>query len=83
MKMSDTETATKTKWTENLWTFIVAAAIAGPFALPLLWRNPRLGRTAKISWTVVVLALTAFLLLGTGELFRNTLEQLEALRAAQ
>ncbi len=40
---------------------VVSICCVGPLALPLIWWRPGLNRTAKIVWTVVVLALSAVL----------------------
>lgn len=54
------------RWIDSYWTFFVAAALVGPFALPVLWRNPKFSKQAKWILTVLVLALTGFLIWITG-----------------
>ncbi len=49
------------------WAFIFAVLIAGPFALPLLWANPRYARTTKVFWSLVVLVLTIALVFFSAE----------------
>ncbi len=56
------------------WTFIGAALLVGPLALPLLWRNSKTTRTTKIVWTTIVLAFTAFLIWGSASLTQKLLE---------
>lgn len=51
---------------ENRWYFkihwlVVAFLCVGPFALPLLWINPRISRKSKVITTVLVLIVTYFL----------------------
>lgn len=46
------------KWYFKTRTLVIALLIAGPFALPLLWFNPRYKVFHKIVWTVILLALT-------------------------
>lgn len=58
--------STKVKIIDNLWTFIVATAVAGPFALPLLWRNPRYKKSTKIYVSVAVILFTLFLVFVAG-----------------
>lgn len=53
---------TKIKVIDSLWTLIIAIACLGPFALPLLWRNPRFSKSKKIWVSVVVCVLTLVLL---------------------
>ncbi|MGA2775629.1 MAG: hypothetical protein ABSE81_06160 [Candidatus Omnitrophota bacterium] len=40
---------------------IVAFLLVGPFALPLVWFNPRLNKKVKILVTVIVIALSYWL----------------------
>jgi hypothetical protein len=53
-----------------LGTAVIGAALlaAGPFALPLLWLSPRLGKIAKIVITVLVLVLSYYLYVETERL---------------
>ncbi len=37
---------------------VISICCVGPLALPLIWWRPGLNRTAKVVWTVVVLALS-------------------------
>lgn len=48
----------KDPWYFNFSVLIGALLVAGPFALPLLWINPRYSRKAKIIWTVLILVLS-------------------------
>ena len=50
------------KFIDSFWVFIVATAVSGPLALPLLWRNPHYSVKTKTLVTVAVLAFTALLL---------------------
>jgi hypothetical protein len=52
----------KVRVIDSVWTLIVAIAFIGPFALPLLWRNPRFSRNSKIFWSVVTVLLTVLCL---------------------
>jgi lipopolysaccharide export LptBFGC system permease protein LptF len=42
------------------WIAVLALTALGPFALPLVWRTPRLDRTGKVIASVIVIALTAW-----------------------
>jgi hypothetical protein len=44
-----------------LWIVLLGLTVLGPFALPLVWRTPQLGRTAKWIATVVVVGVSAYL----------------------
>ncbi len=48
----------KVKWHHSTFGIITALCCAGPFALPLVWTNPRLSNTKKIVITIVVAILT-------------------------
>jgi Na+/proline symporter len=52
---------TKIKVIDSLWTFAIAVAFLGPFALPLLWRNPRFTTRTKVMGSIFVVLLTLFL----------------------
>jgi hypothetical protein len=59
----ETNPEKKVRIIDSFWTFLVATVVVGPFALPLLWRNPRFKRSTKIIGSVVVIALTVGLLI--------------------
>ncbi|MFL5813429.1 MAG: hypothetical protein ACJ763_07605 [Bdellovibrionia bacterium] len=52
----------KERMLDSGWTIIIGIAVFGPFALPLLWRNPRYGRGTKVFWTLVTAVITVFCL---------------------
>jgi hypothetical protein len=58
----------KQKWLESIWTFLGAVLLIGPFALPLLWKNPRYSRTTKIAVSVLVTLFTLLLIWGSARL---------------
>lgn len=41
---------------------VLALTVLGPFALPLVWKSPRISRNGKWAWTIVLTLLTAVLL---------------------
>lgn len=51
----------KTKFTQSTTAIVVGLLTIGPFALPLVWANPRWSRTAKTVITVGVLVGTALI----------------------
>lgn len=51
----------KTPWYFKTSVLVVALLSVGPFALPLLWFNPRYSRTLKIVVTLGVVILSAAL----------------------
>jgi len=60
---------------DSLWTFFVAVAVAGPFALPLLWRNPRFKVTTKIAASIAVIVYTILLTKLATSIFTDLLDQ--------
>ena len=51
----------KGKWYFSMAVFVMALLCVGPFALPLLWLNPRFTLKRKIVVSVIVIVLTYFL----------------------
>lgn len=74
----------KPKIIDSLWTFFVAVMVAGPFALPLLWRNPRFSAKTKILGSVIVIVYTiALTKLATGIFSEMMAQYEEILKSAQ
>ena len=65
----------KPKIIDSFWAFLIATAIAGPLALPLLWRNPRYQKSTKIWASVLVIIFTLFLIYGAGSFIDNVLSE--------
>ena len=51
----------KQKWYFSTSTFVIALLCFGPFALPLMWFNPRYKLITKIIVSVLVIAVTIWL----------------------
>ena len=51
------------RWYHRPAVVILAVLAAGPFALPLVWYNPGLKKIYKWIITVLVLALTAYIVM--------------------
>ncbi|MDP2980937.1 MAG: hypothetical protein Q8N67_02595, partial [Candidatus Omnitrophota bacterium] len=45
----------------SMATFVMALLCVGPFALPLLWLNPRFTLKRKVIVSIIVVVLTYFL----------------------
>ncbi len=69
----------KTKWYFSTITVIIAVLALGPFALPLVWRNPRDRLVTKLAVTVGIITLTVVLCYIMGEMYKNVLEQVRDL----
>jgi hypothetical protein len=50
------------KWYYNTNILILALLVIGPFALPMVWKNPRYKNTTKTIITVIVLIATVVLI---------------------
>ena len=67
--------ATKPKWYYNVWFVLVTLFfVAGPFGLPLVWKNPRFSRWVKIVLTLVMVLYTLALIDVTIRAFRAVME---------
>ena len=69
----------KVKWYYQTWTLIVAFLVIGPFALPLLWKNPQYSRFTKILWTFIIVGGTIYLTVVTGQLIQYLIKQIQQL----
>ena len=65
----------KPKWYFTTTFLVIALLSVGPFALPLLWLNPRYSTSQKILWTVVTAALTWALVVTSVTTFKTVLQQ--------
>ena len=72
----------KPKWYFKKGTLVFALLAIGPFALPLLWINPRYSILAKVFWTALILGLTVGLGMLTGSLLDYLMKQLSQMYTA-
>ena len=54
--------ASKGMWYHSKYAVAIGLATLGPFALPMVWSNPRYGVLTKVLITVLTLAATALLI---------------------
>ncbi len=64
----------QTKWYFKTSTLIIVLLSVGPLALPLLWYNPKFSRRSKIIITLIVLAISWFLILALVKAVKNIKE---------
>ncbi len=69
----------KTKWYYSTITVIIAVLALGPFALPLVWWNPRYRLVTKLAVTVGIITLTVVLCYIMGAVYKNLLDQVRTL----
>ena len=51
----------KDKWYFQPYVLVIAFLSVGPFALPLVWRNPRFSRRSKTVITIIIIVLSYLL----------------------
>ncbi len=68
-----------TKWYYANSTLVAAVLCLGPFALPLVWVNPRYKLATKALITVGVIVLTVVLAYAMTSLYKNLMDQIQAL----
>ena len=61
----------KEKWYFKTYWLVMGLLCVGPLALPLLWINPRFSRTKKIVISVIIVAVSYYLTMGTIEAIKN------------
>ncbi len=69
----------RTKWYFSTVTLVIAFLSVGPFALPLLWFNPRYKTITKLVLTVLVILLSVLAYIAMKSLYLNLTEQLKEL----
>ena len=76
MEQSSNDGFAKEKWYFKKRSLIVSILIVGPFALPLLWANPRYSLTAKVLWSLIIIGITVGLGIFTQQLLAYLMQQL-------
>ena len=77
--MSQQTSSTTSKWYHRPLVLLIAILAAGPFALPLVWTAPYLKRWHKAVVTLLLLALTVWLVKSGVELYWILLKELKSL----
>ncbi len=68
-----------TKWYFDTSAVVIALLCLGPLGLPLVWFNPRYKITTKVVVTVIVIVLAILFSYLVVFMYRNLIEQIEAL----
>ncbi len=68
------------KWYFSTTTLVIAIFTVGPFALPLVWLNPRFNLVARIVLTVTVLAVSYWLYTVTQDFLTEFNDQMELMK---
>lgn len=69
----------ESKWRHSTAALVIAFFLVGPFALPLLWSNPKYRPLTKVLVTVVVLVVTVLIVYTLVLLTMRVLEQFRGL----
>jgi len=69
----------ETKWYFSTSAVVIALLVVGPLALPLVWFNPHYKVITRVVVTGLVIALTILFSYLIGSIYRNLMEQIEAL----
>ena len=69
------------RWYYSTAAVVIALATVGPFALPLVWFNPRYRTAAKVILTILILVLTVVLVYLLVVLYLWLAEQMKDLTA--
>ncbi len=72
----------KLPWYFRSWIIILAVFSFGPLALPLLWVRPRTGVWVKVSVSVLVIAVTVWMVVGATEYYNMMMQHMQELSAA-
>jgi len=69
----------KTKWYYSTSAAVIGMITLGPFALPLVWKNPKYKVITKVIITIVVIVFTIWLCYLTGHMYQQLMQQINAL----
>jgi hypothetical protein len=69
----------KSRWHQSTTAVVIALLSVGPFALPLVWFNPRYSVVTRIVITVLVIAATALLIHFTISAYTSLITQIDML----
>ena len=67
------------KWYYSTATIVIGLLVVGPFALPLVWKNPKYKVVTKAVITVVVVVVTIWLCYLVGEMYERLIDEVNAL----
>lgn len=72
----------KPRWYYNVWfVLFMLFFVAGPFGLPLVWKNPKLSRGVKLALTAAMLVYTVLLIDLTRRMFQAVMNEVNQLNA--
>ncbi|MBW8035627.1 MAG: zinc ribbon domain-containing protein [Planctomycetes bacterium] len=68
-----------TKWYYSVWAIVIGLVTLGPFALPLVWKNPKYKVNTKIVITIVVIVVTIWLCYLMANMYKQLIQQITTL----
>lgn len=68
------------KWYHRPFVVIIAILAVGPFALPLVWTSPVFTKWSKIAITMLLIALTMWLVKASVDLYQVLQRQMQELQ---
>ncbi len=69
----------KTRWYYSPSAIVIGLLVVGPFALPLVWKNPEYSVITKVVITIVVIAVTIWLCYLMGNMYQRLIQEINAL----
>ena len=69
----------KTKWYYSTSAIVIGLLVVGPFALPLVWKNPKYKMITKVIITIGVIAVTIWLCYLVGHMYQRLIQQIDTL----
>ena len=69
----------KGKWYYSASAIVISLLVLGPFALPLVWKNPKYKVVTKAIITVVVIGVTIWLCYLMGNMYKRLIDEVNAL----
>ena len=67
------------RWLHSNTAIVLAVLSVGPFALPLIWFNPRYKAVTKIALTIGIVGFTIWLCVVARNLYIDLMKQMESL----
>jgi hypothetical protein len=65
------------KWYHKTSTVVISVLCFGPLALPLILYNPQYSLASKVIWTIIIIAGTVALCVGSMEMYAQFLKSIE------
>ena len=69
----------KTRWYYSIFAVVIGLITIGPFALPLVWKNPKYKVITKVVITIVVILVTIWLCYYVGALYQRLINEIDSL----